>query len=319
MAQAESEVISRLPPDLQTILKRKSSRDPQSRFTSKLLSLLAYVSSYPSMEDSVGVAWVDENIFKMNKKTLSTILSIKPNTLNVNLRDLKFEPQSGKAKDGWTLWKKDQFSRSSAPAQAEAPAAKPADVLFHLGCVQPNHVTDFFSESQMIWRQLTNATVSSPVSMPNFLRKAAARFKQEGQEEQNALDVLTAIMSPKNSDTIAFEQLARFLAMFGPERTIMLKIASLLNYSQKSRQWLYFDTDLTHTPAVYGMFDASEPNCLVIHSYGTISKVWNLPLTDMGQGKYLIDERGRQYGSWAEYFEAHPVNGAQDSDLLSYI
>jgi hypothetical protein len=317
------DVMARLPPDIQAILKRKSSRDPNSRFTSKLATLLSYVNRCPSVEEEVGIRWVDDFTFRMKKRALIGVLGIKVNTLNVNLRDLKFVQQSGSAKDGWSYWQKDGFTRASAATFVEDyRAPDPGNKLalpFGLGCVAPDGLTQFFQRADRTWRELTGAGFVQGMETQPFLSRAAHHFKQDGQQEQNALEVLTAIIAPKRAERITFEQFARFLAMFGPDRTVMLKIASLLDCSHRTGQWLYFDTEGLALPAISGSFDPQEPNCLVIRNNGNISRVWNAPLTEAsGKGGYVIDQVGHIYCSWADYFERHPVAAAFCDILYSY-
>jgi hypothetical protein len=319
----EAETISRLPPDIQAMLKRKSSRDPNSRFTSKLATLLGYVSRVPSSEEDVGVSWVDEVTFKMKKRALIGILGIKVNTLNVNLRDLKFVQQANAGKDGWTYWQKEGFTRTSAVSLADD-SASPAQLLttikpswpFNLGGLDADGVAQFFRTADGIWRELTGPATVQLMDANAFLQRAARYLKQEGQQEQNALDVLTAILAPKKLGFVNFEQFARFVAMFGPDRTVMLKIASLLDCSQRTGQWLSFEAEGIPLP-VTGSFDPQEPNCLVIRNHGIVTKVWNAPFVEAGgkQG-YVFDQAGQIYRSWTEYFEKHPLRTF--GDIRSY-
>ena len=80
---------SRLPQYIRDIIHRRSSRDPSSRFSRKLHALLSYVSANPDMEDEIGLSWIDDEIFQVNKKRLLEIMKIKLNTLNVNFKNLK--------------------------------------------------------------------------------------------------------------------------------------------------------------------------------------------------------------------------------------
>jgi hypothetical protein len=311
-AEVSLGVISRLPRDVQEVLKRKSSRDPNSRFTSKLATLLQYVTRFPATEEEIGVGWVDELTFKMKKRALTGILGIKLNTLNVNLRDLKFVQQSNTAKDGWAYWQKEGFTRSLAPALAEEPRPEfpsPRQTWpFSLGRVVPDAVAQFFRSVDHTWRELTGPECVQVIETQSLLQRAARHFKQDGQQEQNALDVLTAIIAPKKMDVVTFAALARFLAMFGPDRTVMLKIASLLECSHRTGQWLYFDTEGTQLPALSGSFDPQEPNCLVIRNNGVVSRAWNAPLIEAnGKRGYVTDEVGNIYASWADYFKTCPV------------
>jgi hypothetical protein len=260
-------------------------------------------------------------------------MEIKLNTLNVNLRDLKFQ-QKQHDKEGWTRWTKDGFTRDifqpvddasnfdSAPTKKLRKAAtlQPganymtlgAACLFQLGRCNRQMMDQFFAQADLIWQDLSNRAPAC-VNTNTFMKRAAERFRQEGQPLQNAIDVLTAIIAPRNESTTAFEQFARFLAMFGPEKTVMLKIASLLECSQKSGQWLYFNTDHIQFPTFYGAFDYTEPNCLVIRNQDRVARVWNFPFLEANDRlHYLADESGRTYPSWTEYFAVHPPSQYYD-------
>jgi hypothetical protein len=329
MSHLEEQLISRLPSDIQTMLKSKSSRDPNSRFTSKLAALLSYVSRFPSSEDEIGVSWVNEVTFRLKKRVLISILGIKINTLNVNLRDLKFVQQTSPAKDGWTYWHKEGFTRSSASSFTEDPRipesagkfempVKPS-WPFNLGCLGADGISQFFLNADRTWRDLTGPGRVQVIGAGEFLNRVARYFKREGQQEKNALDVLTTILAPKKSEYLNFEDLARFLAMFGPDRTAMLKIASLLECSHKSGQWLSFDGEGIEVGPLAGWFDPAEPNCLVIRNHETIMKVWNTPLVEVNRRQgYVIDQNGEMYRSWEDYFEKHPLGGTF-CDIPSYL
>jgi hypothetical protein len=301
-----------LPPDIQAILKRKSSRDPASRFTSKLWAVLAHVARYPACEQELGVAWVDEDVFKMHKRTLASVMDIKLNTLNVDLRDLNFKQQQHD-KDGWTRWKREGFTRQACthPEDVQPPRKTTMTAnsgsAFGLGPCPKLMYDQFFLQISVIWKELSNGS-NGPVDAPWFVRRAAERFRQEGQPIQNAIDVLTAIISARPDGTTTFEQFAKFMAMFGPEKSLMLKIASLLEASQKSGQWLYFNTEQPQFPPVYAAFDPCTPNCLVLRKYDNVSRIWNFPTVDAVDGmQYIMDDLGKMYGSWTEYFTMHPV------------
>jgi hypothetical protein len=309
------DVINRLPANIQAMLKRKSSRDPNSRFTSKLRVLLDFATNFPPFETELGLAWIDDETFKINKRALAGVMGVKVNTLNVNLRDLQFHQQNP-PKDGWTQWKKDGFTRQSERPQIDdigVPGKIPdfiAPMPFpRLGKVRPDVEAMFLDTARLIWRELINNHPFTSINTEPFLRKAAAKFKTEQQAIDNAIDVLRAIICPANELMVSEVQFVRFLAMFGPAATVMLKIASLLEISHATGQWLIFD-QTTVPPGVYAAFDTVEANCLVIRKGNSVSRVWNLPLVDSRED-YVVDERGKSYASWKDYFLQHPANVAQ--------
>jgi len=324
-----------LPEHIRETLKRKSSRDPNSRFTTKLHLLLSYSEDCPQDQERVGCAWVTDEEFKMNKVVLSSVMGIKLNTMNVNLRDLHFE-QIERDKDGWTRWKRSNFNKHSAgvdgdgdPSRktiAETPYAaiqsRAPSLPFQLGHMTPLQREAFISESQQLWSQLLGCPPQAAVLMPVFIDRAAQQFRYNEQPLDNAKEVIEAIITPTSSDSkLTFGDLCRFLAMFGPAKTIMLKIASLLTCSNNSGKWLTFDFDrlVPHSPP-YACFDENSPNCLVIHhADNSIDRVYNDPGQEANSGAaYLSDER-EQYSDWADYFQRHPVKISPLSyDLYRY-
>lgn len=310
----EGDPLQILPYDIQAILKRKSSRDPSSRFSSKLHILLNYVNDHPDLDEKIGCSWVTDDEFRINKRTLVNIMGIKINTLNVNLHDLGFKQQKHN-KDGWTLWKKDGFSRNSTDytevaqaAQVAPPKPKGFALSFNLGKTSQKDFENFKLNCTRIWTEITQ-TDDRPVPTPFFIQNAAARFRQPEQPLDNAQEVLQAIISPQRSaQVVTYEQFCKFMAMFGPEDTIMLKIASLLSCSNRSGQWLIFDPTITPGPYC-GSFEDQEPNRLVLRCTQTITittqSVWNMPLIS-AKDNYIIDEKNCTYRSWEEYFHQYP-------------
>jgi hypothetical protein len=299
--------MERLPEEIQAILKRKSSRQPNTRFTAKLHVLLSFVQSHPDREDSVGCCWVSDDEFRINKRLLCDVMGIKANTLNVNLKDLGFL-QRNSSRDGWTLWNHPSFSRLSpdpTPEARQSPAPRISCWLlpFSLGRIPPDGVDRFRCAVLDLWSELGDVAV--PVG--TFVRWAAGRLRQPEQPVGNAIDVVRAIVPSTADGRITIEAFARFLAMFGPAPTIMIKIAGLLTSSEKHGQWLSLQpVDPSVQPQLCGMFDDKEPNCLVIRPLGKPAvRVWNLPLVEACD-PYLTDEGGRLWRGWEVYFKENP-------------
>lgn len=308
----DSEVLASLPSDLRAILSRKSSRDPESRFTSKLHMLLSYVSDNPSLEDDLGVAWVSNDEFKLNKRVLANIMSIKLNTLNVNLKDLHFQQQQHN-KDGWTRWKKVGFTRSQISGTSQSlPKGKKVirEATFNL----PFHIGSFtdilFKEFQQIcihsWKELTGLNTNRSYDSEMFLQHAVAKFKLPNQDERQALSIIRNIIVPQHVELINFEMYARFLAMFGPPQTAMQKIISLFESTEKenAETFLLFSKPSV-MPQHYAIFDENEQNCLTIRNGGNILSLWNIPLISADEGYYVVDCEGQLYKSWEDYFKIH--------------
>ena len=301
-----SDVLNYMPPEIQQLLKRKSSRDPTSRFATKLHVLLKYVTENPELEDRIGCSWLSDDEFRLNKKAICPVLGIKLNTLNVNLHQLGFEQQKHN-KDGWTLWKKPGFTRESNEL-IESPFTRyKTPPRISLGNVDPADVEQFNQYAKKIWIDLTGIDdVLVPQNSERLINSAATMFKQDEQPFDNAVDVLKAIITPTPQAQITFEHFAKFLAMFGPHGTIMLKIASLLNCSNNTGQWLVFAKNEVPN-SLYGSFLDSEPNKLEIRLNGkVIISAWNLPLVDANR-QYIRGENGLLYYSWDDFFQKNPV------------
>lgn len=314
----EADPMNFLPPEIQTILKRKSSRDPTSRFSTKLHILLTYVSQNPDLEEKIGCAWVTEEEFRINKRILVNVMGIKINTLNVNLHTLGFIQQKHN-KDGWTLWKRPNFTRTSqdiSDPAASAPQPKHPKAFtpaFTLGPVPQQDFENFIERCKQIWmEEFQTNDVLKPIITNTFIEKAAARFKQAEQPTDNAREVLRAIIAPSQPEYIDFNQFCRFMAMFGPEPTIMLKIASLLSCSNNTGQWLMFEKVAPQNcNQFYGAFEESQPNCLMLNTKPP-TKIWNLPSIEARPNqKYIFDQKNILYLSWEDYFQRNPLPYSQ--------
>jgi hypothetical protein len=315
-----------LPESIRDALKRKSSRDPTSRFHTKLHLLLSYSIDSPTFQDQIGLAWVTDDEFKMNKSVLSEVMGIKLNTLNVNLRDLHFQ-QLQRDKEGWTRWKRAGFTRAANTVDNEGETTLPSPLRRPAHATEPGfvgrnpslaftlgHLTDlqnarFLSDSHRLWNAILQCSPTVAVSADVAIDRAADRFRYEEQPLQNAKDVIDAIIRPSTADSrLVFTDFCRFLAMFGPESTIMLKIASLLTCSNGTGNWLTFDRGHSASRTPFAYFDPAVPNCLVVHhGDNMMEKVYNNPTAESGREPYVIDEFGKVYKDWDEWFGKHPV------------
>jgi serine/threonine protein kinase len=311
-----SEPASFLPENIRDILRRKSSRDPNSRFTTKLQVLLSYTSQYPALREQVGIHWTTDEEFRINKSVLSSVMGIKLNTMNVNLRDLKFE-QSDRNKDGWTSWKRPGFTRQSEPPDLSMQSASiaPSRANFTVARLTPAKTNEFWQSSMRLWSDLFGTDDSArDIPGEQAVDQAARHFKHNEQPLENAKDVIRAIMARQGrGDALTFTEFSRFMAMFGPGWSVMLKIASLLTCSNNTGKWLTFDSQAPETGVAQARFDDAEPNCLVVkHCDGKLERVYNDPLVPHGRDPYVTDQRGEAFMNWDDYFRIHPV---RTSDL----
>lgn len=318
---------SHLPKNIQDIIRRRSSRDPSSQFPRKLHALLSYVSANPGKEEEIGLNWIDDEIFQVNKKRLLEIMGIKLNTLNVNFKNLEFK-QLHCDKPGWTRWRKPGFTKRAISGEKQTiqapninPNENPANevdffstqpeeekVELKLGHMTTEQIDILTQHVNQEWHEIVGGDMKS-TNATYFIQQLATRYKQPEQQFDNASDVLKAILAPKKTESIKFSDFYRFMSMFGPAKTVMLKIHSLLEAAMKPSPWLYFglipDAD---SPQVFGYFNEQEPNCLMIHDKkGNYEYLWNLPLTPSNES-YVIDSQNNKYSSWESYFQAHPIS-----------
>ena len=302
-----------LPAHILSALKRKASRDPASRFSTKLHLLLTYSHSRPDLQNTIGCAWVNDDQFRIHKKTLCAVMGIKLNTLNINLNVLHFE-QHKSDHSGWTLWSKPGFTRESMDGDAIVPSPvngprRPS--VFNLGMSGRDVCEKFTNLAARTWMEMMpDVPIEAVCPAHRLIEAVAARFKQSEQPMSNAYEVMSVILAPKGQAVLTFTQFGKLLAMFGPEQTIMIKIASLLTCSNGTGKWLSFEPSERYS-GVTGRFDESEPNCLVIQrrNQGAL-RAWNMPLVSASE-KYVVDEHGKLYESWDEFFKWNPVHEDQ--------
>jgi hypothetical protein len=307
-----------LPEAIREALKRKSTRDPNSRFPAKLHLLLSYTSEWPDFQEMVGIAWANDEEFKMNKPVLADVMGIKLNTLNVNLRDLRYE-QVQRHEDGWTRWRRPGFTRlaNTIEEEEDLPRELPPvpdfvgrmPLPFALEHVTEEQRENFLTDAQRLWMEILRCSPTAVVPVDFVVDKAAQRFRYRDQPLENAREVIAAILKPAASgERFVFADFGRLLAMFGPAKTIMVKIAALLACSNATGRWLMFERNHS-VMGPLAFFHQYVPNCLVVqHSDNSQEKVFNVPVVE-APGDYLVDDFGNRYDGWEAWFGKHPVRG----------
>lgn len=320
-----------LPPEIQIVLKRKSSRDPASRFSNKLLSLLNYAGSNLNLQEYIGVGWLNECRFRINKKRLIAIMDIKLNTLNVNLKDLRFRQLQGD-QNGWTIWERPGFrfdstvddlakvERSTDAAQQwhafeEAAGTKLSKLKdINIGMADAETVHSFKRIAASMWDEFLamHPQSKSKIDKAEFLDAAAKRFRASHQKLSNSKLVLETIFMCFSSESLGVVDFAKLLALFGPEATLMEKIASILKSSNEYHDWLKIVHDPSELvnfrdPEIYGFFDVNEHNCFTLKRANKPDlKIYNI-VDQPATGEYLIDSNGVKYGSWQDYFGRNSI------------
>ncbi|EAY12654.1 39 kDa initiator binding protein, putative [Trichomonas vaginalis G3] len=320
--------IETLPNYIQEILKARSTKSPNARFVRKLHVLLSYVDTKPDKENSVGLAWISDDEFKMHKKTLCQLLDVKINSLNVNLKKLQFT-QTETDKAGWTTWTRKGFNRRDASIvpdeteneniarfqQQQEPIYSPSLTIVEsirkadsitIGALDQTNKNEILSNAINIWQQIVEVIGIDSVRSEFFILKLAKRYNLHGQSFENSLSVIKSILAPTNAPLITFLDFYKFYLAFGPEPTIMIKIHSLLEVAVNDKPWLYFGylpDEIKKVSENFAYFDTeNEPNCLVIVWNGMTHKGYNLPNVS-SDSSYVVAEAGT-FKSWTDYIQS---------------
>lgn len=160
------------------------------------------------------------------------------------------------------------------------------------------------------------------VRAEDFIRNAGMRLKQREQSIDNAIEVLRAIIAPDRTEKVHYLDFYRFLAMFGPEDSTMIKIASLLKYSNENGQFLSFapppPPEISIRNQNLGYFDPAEPNKLIYRSQNNVSIIsWNNPLAQ-ATTPYVIDELDQKHASWEDFFNAKVISHYPSFPFFDY-
>ena len=324
-----------LPEYIREVISQRSTRNPGSRFARKIFTLLSYVDTKPEAVNDVGLQWITDDRFRMNKKILRNLLEIKENSLNVNLRKLSFI-QLQNDKGGWTEWTKKDFTRRemasiSADGQEEQPfghllvdgilqqpmpqmqGTMQQDVMFmkandiSLGAISADRKANIIKKAILIWQEIVENDSLDVVSSEFAVFKIARRWQLPGQSFENALSVIKVVLAPNElSQTVSFIDFYRLYAAFGPEPAAMLKIKSILDAGAGENGWIYFgfsSLEVKKFVDQYACFDENEPNCLICVNGLDACKAWNLPDANVGES-YIYGDNGNYYNDWVSYARA---------------
>jgi hypothetical protein len=130
---------------------------------------------------------------------------------------------------------------------------------------------------------------------------AAERFRYAAPPD-NAREALSALLCPSINDA---HIVCRFMAQFGPELRVMLKVAALLACSNDTGKWLTFERNRTRAERPLAYVDDSCALCMTVRDGdGGRRKVYHFVEAD--KKEYLVDEQGNGYRDWDELFNKHP-------------
>jgi hypothetical protein len=311
------DILSKLPPDLQSVLRKKCSRDPTTRFTHKIQLLLAFAVSNSALAFEIGIGWVSEYAFRINKRRLIEVLGIKMNSMNCNLHDQGFRKMEHE-KNGWSRWTRPGFTQNrilTHPSEHFPPDSRPSPIIFpglnlnfSLGVLHPESCESFMNDVVRLWVTVITPDLKAEVRPNLFVERLASLLRAPEQPFANASSVLTALLLSGNPSTMSIVDFVMFLARFGPSETAMLKIASLVSATGDGCKCISFNSGEEKLEEVKGMpfcgvFDDRELNRLtLVFPFGGKQSVWNVPVID-AYGYYLLDDASKTHRSWEDYFE----------------
>lgn len=90
-------------------IRKHSNRKEETRFPYRLFQLLSIAGKNYQKSENTGCGWVSDTEFFIDKKKICSIMNIKINTLNANLKNLGFEKSRSRDKN-LTFFKNKHFS-----------------------------------------------------------------------------------------------------------------------------------------------------------------------------------------------------------------
>ena len=112
-----------------------------------------------------------------------------------------------------------------------------------------------------IWvNEFHTEDIQHPISSELFIEKIATRIRLKQQSKEESINLLRSIIIPSNNGFVSFNYLCKFMAMFGPEHKLMSNIESLLNFSNKTGNWMKFDTKSNLDNMFFASFEEDQPN-----------------------------------------------------------
>ena len=102
---------------------------------------------------------------------------------------------------------------------------------FTLSKVKPDVFDNIIVNCFKIWsNEFHTKDIQQQISIDIFIDKIATRIKLKQQSKEESINLLRSIIIPSNNYFVDFNYLCKFMAMFGPEPTLMSNIESLLNH-----------------------------------------------------------------------------------------
>lgn len=300
-----------VPERLINFIRKRSSRNEQTRFPYKLYSLLVWVGTEPQKSKNAGCGWISDTEFFIDKKKICELMNIKLNTLNVNLKTLGFE-KSQSNKDNRVFFKNEGFSRSGTMtvgfksirnSRCKSESLRNLNLsAVYMPYLEPlklfmmteQEINQFKHDVIEKWNEIVELHLVFAIPLNLFIKFLKSIFDDKFCDLSSAQQALTPRV-PEVWDILDF---AIFLSRFGP----FCNIQSKLNQYQD----LIDDIQLgfiTYSTPSSNYFSDTFHNCFRFHlpQIGEYH-CYNLPLVQ-DNTPFLADEDGVVYPSWRKMLQ----------------
>ena len=292
-----------IPENILFEVRKRSTKNQSSRFPNRLKILLDWVGRDPDRGKIAGCGWKSSTTFFMDKTVLCSVLDVKQNTLNVNLKELGFEQCEAK-KGNLTFWRNPLFTEESQREDVFKIKNITKNIVdpndgFHIEGVFATLLDDIrlfgMSERETslfkrlvieMWLNLLQSRVLFAISLREFT---------DVLEEKVGLSAdnysLLEALHTKIPDVIDINDFAVFLARFGPFDNIIFKLGKLQQVIPDLR------LESTQFGTISSFFSNTFDNCFSFQCQGGEYHCYNLP--NIGSSSnYIINEDGEQFQSW---------------------
>lgn len=116
---SEEEFRRQVPPELIESLREKDKDKPEHGFVVKLWNLLTWAGTDPNRCHNLGLGWITDTEFFIEKARFCAVVGMPINTLNFKLRAYKFQ-QSKRRRSTCTYWVCEKFTRRATKEDLEA-------------------------------------------------------------------------------------------------------------------------------------------------------------------------------------------------------
>lgn len=172
----------------------KYSRNSKVGFAETLWNLLEWVEESEFRKMNMGIRWISDDEFLIDKKRFCSVTNTPLNTLNCKLRTFQFV-QSQKRHDSFSFYKCDLFRQDSSPEDLQRidfrknlneenqlimPQAMflPLLVDVRLHTTKPTEISYFKSDSINLWHEIVGRESLWSINRTEFINSAAELFSR---------------------------------------------------------------------------------------------------------------------------------------------